>query len=415
MRFSKAPLLLATFLLASCSSDDADPASASATFPDALAEKAVATYKQNVHENYAATKAAAAALSKSIDAFLAAPSEANLATARTAWIAARVPYAPSEAYRFYDGPIDDPDAGPEGQINAWPLDENAIDYTRDDASAGLINDLSVAELTKEAIAAANEKGGEKSITTGFHAIEFLLWGQDDQTPGKGAGKRPATDYADGPAGSAKNQARRREYLKNVTALLVDDLDALETAWAPNADNFAKTFGVVATDPAAQPDAKKEAIGKLLRSIGSLAKAELAGERMSVAYKNRSQEDEHDCFSDNTSADLYGNGLGIQNVWLGRYGANDGTGLDEVVAAVDPSLASKTTTDIATAVAKLDALRALQDAGTPLDVIIQQPDDAEGRKAMLAAIQALKEVGADVEKCAAALKLSVALETSDNTL
>jgi putative iron-regulated protein len=151
-------------------------------------------------------------------------------------------------------------------------------------------------------------------------------------------------------------------------------------------------------------------------MGSMAKAELSGERMTVAYKSKDQEDEHSCFSDNTSFDLYGNGLGIHNVWLGRYGTIDGVGLDEVVAEKDATLATKTTTDIAAAVAKLQALATLQQTqNTPLDVVISSPDGSPNRVAMLDAIVAVKAIGDDVERIAVALGLKIELQKPSSEL
>ncbi len=392
-----------------CSSAD-PPSTQSKTFPADVASRAIVDYKKNALANYDEVLAAAKVLKTAIDTFVATPNEANFAAAKQAWIAARVPYGPSEAHRFYDGPIDDPETGPEGAINGWPLDEFHIDYTRDTPTSGLINDTKV-EITKDAIAAANERDGEKAITTGYHAIEFLLWGQDDAKAGTGAGKRPYTDFVDG--GTASNQARRRAYLQAAAELLVEDLESVRVQWGSG--TFGAKFGVEPLDPSTQPDAKKEAIGKLLRAIGSLAKAELSGERMTVAFKNRSQEDEHSCFSDTTATDLLGNGLGIENVWLGRYGAFDGVGLDEVVKTADGTLAQKTTTDIATAVGKLRKLDELQKAGTPIDVVLSEADGSAGRAAMLDAIRALKMVADDVEKSAAALDLSVQIEKPSEEL
>lgn len=406
-------------LLIACSSDDTSTTGGSSgappgTFPDDVATKAIADYSKNVHASYGEALTAAKALQSAVDAFVADPTEAKFEAAKKAWIDARVPYGPTEAFRFYEGPIDNAETGLEGRINAWPLDEFEIDYTRDTPDSGLVNDLSVTDLSKDVIAEANEKKGEKSITTGYHAIEFLLWGQDDATPGTGPGKRPYTDFVDG--GTAANQARRRTYLKNVTDLLVEDLETTRAEWEPGkAGSFGAKFGVEASDPATEPNAKKEAIGKLLGSIGSMAKAELSGERMTVAFKNRSEEDEHSCFSDTTATDMLGNGIGIEDVWLGRHGSTDGVGLDEVVKGVDPALATKTTADLADAVAKLRKLKSLQDAGTPIDVILQAPDESEGRKAMLDAIQALKVVAEDTEKAASALGLSITLEAPSEEL
>ncbi|HEY6876551.1 MAG TPA: imelysin family protein, partial [Polyangiales bacterium] len=354
-----APALLMLPFLACGDDADAD------TFPTAVAMQAVTNYKQLVHSNYADVVASANALKTAVAAFVAAPSAETQKAAQDAWRAARVPYGPSEAFRFYEGPIDDPEDGPEGQINAWPLDENYIDYTRDDPSAGIVN-TATDDLSIPALARDNTAKGEKAISTGYHAIEFLLWGQDDPTPGTGAGKRSYTDYVEG--SSAMNAKRRAEYLINVTDLLVQDLTKVADAWKPGADNFGAQFGLKASEAGVDP--VKQAISDMLKSIGSMAKAELSGERMTVAFKSKDQEDEHSCFSDNTSVDLLGNGLGIQNVWLGRYGALDGVGVEDVVAAVDDALAQKTRADLAQAVAQLQLLADLQQkSNTPFDQVI----------------------------------------------
>jgi putative iron-regulated protein len=193
-------------------------------------------------------------------------------------------------------------------------------------------------------------------------------------------------------------------------LLVDDLTSVKDAWDPaKPGNFAGKFGIVSQNPEAEADPVKDAIGSLMKALGSMTKAELSGERMTVAFKNRSEEDEHSCFSDTTASDILGNGIGVQNIWLGRYGANDGVGLDEVVRAVNPALAEKTTKDLASAIVELQKLKVLQDQGTPIDVILQEADDAPGRKAMLAAIKSLKLVGEDIEESLRALGLKIQLE------
>lgn len=395
--------------LAGCGSDNGSESGSGSgdKLPTALADQALADYKRVVRASYADVLQTATSLRSAVDAFAAAPSEATQNAAKQAWIASRVPYSQSEAFRYYDGPIDDPMTGPEPLINGWPLDELYIDYTRDTPQSGIINELTdYPQLTKELLERANEARGEKALSTGYHAIEFLLWGQDDPTPGTGPGKRSFKDYLpQDQGGTAANAERRRTYLTLAAELLVDNLRSVTDAWAEgNPSNFAASFGVKPDEVGG--DARKEAVSKVLRAIGTFAKAELSGERMSVAFESRSQEDEHDCFSDITSSDLLGGALGIQNVWLGRYRDFDGVGFDALVAAVDPSVANQMTSDIATAVTKLGALVALQDAGKPLDVVIQAADGSPERTAMVEAIQALKQVGTDVERVATTLGLSV---------
>ena len=177
---------------------DAAPTDAASNFPAATADKVIGTYKTLVHRTYQLSVDEAKKLRTAIAAFVAAPDAAKLTAAREAWLASRLPYNQTDAYRFYGGPIDGDEVGPEGAINGWPLDENYVDYTRDLATAGIINDAArYPTLTAESLRDLNEVGGEKNLATGYHAIEFLLWGQDDPTPGTGAGKRPFTDYVAG--------------------------------------------------------------------------------------------------------------------------------------------------------------------------------------------------------------------------
>lgn len=402
-------LITISALLLACSSSDPE-----VLFPDAAAESAIAQYKKNAYAEYSAIVASAEALSTSVDAFLASPSASALEAARRAWIAARIVYGPSEVHRFYEGPIDNPETDLEGRINGWPMDEFEIDYTRDTPNSGIINDETIKDITKQKIAAENGRRGEKAITAGWHAVEFLLWGQDDATAGTGAGKRPFTDYVEG--GTAKNQKRRAEYLKEVTTLLVDDLKSVAAEWTPGVNgNYASTFGATATDAAKETNAKREAIQKILFAMGTLAKVELSGERMTVALKNRSEEDEHSCFSDTTGNDVYGNGLGIENVWLGRYAGVDGAGIDDVVRAASPDLATRMSADIADSVAKLKKLKDLQEGGKPIDVILVAADGDDGRVAMTDAIVALKKVAADTVEAGVALGITLELEAPSEEL
>ncbi|HZO15932.1 MAG TPA: imelysin family protein, partial [Polyangiaceae bacterium] len=193
--------------LAACGDSSEEPTTA---LP-ANAGEAVATYARIVHASYEDSASLTRALDTSVVSFVAAPDDDTLAAARSAWLESREPYLQTEVFRFYDGPIDNPTDGPEGLVNAWPLDEAYIDYVVDDPTSGIVNDAAM-EISAEDLEALNEQGGEKNIATGFHAIEFLLWGQDQSETGPG--NRPATDYVAG--GTAQNQDRRGAYLTTVS-------------------------------------------------------------------------------------------------------------------------------------------------------------------------------------------------------
>ena len=354
----------------------------------ASASTVAAHYAQLVHANYADTLAAAKAMQTAIQAFTASPSAPTLAAARKQWLAAREFYGQTEAFRFYGGPIDD-DKGPEGQLNAWPMDESFVDSVQGKANAGLINNRQFA-ITKKSLAAQNERGGEENIATGWHAIEFFLWGQD--LSDTGPGDRNFEDFVDG---KAPNADRRRQYLNVVTELLIDDLTALVKAWAPGAKaNYGARFA----------KGGRESVRKMLVGLGSLSRGELAGERLEVALISQDQEDEHSCFSDNTHRDAVTNALGIQNVWLGQYKRADGSvlqgpSLRDLVAAKDAALADKTTHQIAASVAAAEAIQA------PFDREIIGGKDAPGRQRIQKTIDSLTQQSKDLVAAANAIGIT----------
>jgi putative iron-regulated protein len=278
IKISRVLLLVASMAAVASGCGDSDAGSEGLEDAPAVIEN----YATIVHASYADSLRKVEELKTAIDAFVATPNATTLQAARSAWLAAREPYGQTEVYRFYDGPIDNPTDGPEGQINTWPLDEVYVDYVQGNATGGMINNPAMfPTLTKDLLAAQNEQSGEKNISTGYHAVEFLLWGQDLSTTGPGS--RPHTDYVTGAGGTAANQDRRGQYLKLAAELVIDDLRSVRDAWAPGASNYGAEFQ--ALDP-------KEALRRILQGMGSLSGAELSGERMTTAYDNRDQEDKH---------------------------------------------------------------------------------------------------------------------------
>lgn len=362
------------------------PAAVATTPAAALnADTVVRHYGDVVYANYTDTVAAAQAMQRSIHTFLDAPSAKTLAAARKAWLDAREFYGQTEAFRFYDGPIDD-ENGPEGQINAWPMDESYVDYVKGDAKAGIINNTEEV-LSKERLAELNEHDGEENISTGWHAIEFMLWGQD--LSAKGPGNRPYTDFV---VGKGPNAERRREYLRLVTELLIDDLQFLQQQWQPaQADNFRAVFEKGGMD----------SLRRIFVGLGSLSRGELSGERLEVAMSSRDQEDEHSCFSDNTHRDAVTNALGIQNVWLGQYKRLDGSvlsgpGIAALVAQSDAKLAEQTTRQIA------QSVKAAQAIPAPFDQAIQGARNSAARQKIQATIDSLVQQSKDIVHAAAAV-------------
>lgn len=306
-------------------------ASGSTVAAQVTKQQVVEHYADVAHAVFADSVTTAKTLDVKIDEFLKSPTADKLEEVKQAWLDSRVPYQQSEVFRFGNAIVDDW----EGQLNAWPLDEGLIDYVATDyqyelgnegAAANIIantslqigaSKLDVAKITPELLADLNEVGGsEANVASGYHAIEFLLWGQDLNGTNAGAGQRAYTDFVVGPECTNGHCDRRGEYLKAAADLLVQDLEWMEKQWSAEVKgNYRETL---------LNDSADNGLRKMLFGMGSLSLGELAGERMKVALEANSTEDEHDCFSDNTHNSHYYNEQGIYNVYTGLYKREDGT-------------------------------------------------------------------------------------------
>ena len=331
----------------------------------ALQREVVRAHAAWCHETYAECEARARALAVAVDRLLATPNETTLAAARRAWCDARVAYGRTETLRFRGGPIEPL----EPFVNAWPVDEAYIDAVAGAPDSGLIHDLrGFPSLGGSLLRLANERGGEANVCLGWHAIEFVLWGQDLAIDGPGA--RPATDFE---PGVGRNAARRSLYLRTVVALLVQDLATVRAAWEPGA----AARRAFEAEPAA-------AVRAILTGASVLTSFELAGERLTVALETRDQEQEHSCFSDTTHVDLVANQDGIATVLRGaRGGAGRGPGVLDLVRTRNAELGAALDRSLDATTAAIQAIPA------PFDRAFLGDDDAAGRRAIRHAIEALE--------------------------
>ena len=382
------------------------------------------TYADIAEAKYEDSLDTAKALDAAVEALIAEPSEATLAAARDAWKAARIPYQQTEVYRFGNPIVDDW----EGRVNAWPLDEGLIDYV--DAGYGTESDentlytanvianpsieingetVDATEITPEFLSGTLQEAGdiEANVATGYHAIEFLLWGQDLNATGPGAGNRPHTDF-DTANCTGGHCDRRAAYLNAASDLLVADVEEMAANWGGDGE---------ARKTLMEGDANA-GIGVILTGMGSLSYGELAGERMKLGLLLHDPEEEHDCFSDNTHSSHLNDALGIRNVYHGSYTRVDGTKVEgpsvadlvkETDAAIDAELSAK----LDTTVAAMEAMARRAEGGEAYDQQIGE-GNAEGNAAVQAAIDGLVDQTRSIERAVAALKLdSIAFEGSDS--
>ncbi|WP_299687773.1 imelysin family protein [uncultured Tateyamaria sp.] len=352
------------------------------------------------------------------------PSAEALQAAKAAWLASRVPYQQTEVYRFGNAIVDDW----EGKVNAWPLDEGLIDYV--DATYGYATDeneyaalnvvanatftlsgerVDSSDITPALLEGALHEadGVESNVATGYHAIEFLLWGQDLNGHGAGAGNRPWTDYATGDACTGGHCDRRADYLTAATTLLVSDLEWMAAQWQDGGDARAQLT--------ADEDA---GISSILTGMGSLSYGEQAGERMRLGVMLNDPEEEHDCFSDNTHNSHFYDALGIRNVYLGSYTRIDGTivrgtSLSSLVAQADAGVDAELTARLDATMMEMSELKTAAEAGFAYDMMLERGNDA-GEALIMGAVNALVDQTRSIERAVSTLGVSgFAVEGSDS--
>ncbi len=363
-------------------------------------------------------------LQAAVNALIANPSTETLSTAKTAWVASRVPYQQTEVYRFGNAIVDDW----EGKVNAWPLDEGLIDYVdptygtaTDENAYAVLNvianptitlsgkeiDASVitSELLEGALHEADEV--ESNVATGYHAIEFLLWGQDLNGHNNGAGNRPWSDFSQSAGCTGGNCDRRGAYLKAATDLLVSDLEWMTAQWQLGG--------------AARAELMKDenaGITAMLTGMGSLSYGEQAGERMKLGLMLNDPEEEHDCFSDNTHNSHFYDGLGVQNVYLGKYTRIDGSvisgaSLAKLVAAADASVDKALQSELSATMIELGELKAAADGGFSYDQMLER-GNKKGEALITDAVNALVTQTKSIERATTVLGLdTIAFEGSDS--
>ena len=385
-------------------------------------KQVITTYSDIAHQTYTDSLATAKDLEKAVNVLVKSPSKKSLTAARSAWIKSRVPYQQTEVFRFGNPIVDDW----EGKVNAWPLDEGLIDYVDTGRygdsdenpyhTANIIANPAIKmgsktftspQITEDTLSALHElESLETNVATGYHAIEFLLWGQDLNGHGPGAGNRPHTDF-DVKNCSGGNCDRRNQYLKAATSLLIKDLQYMVGQWAP---------GGSARTNLTKGD-EKLAIKAIITGMGSLSYGELAGERIKLGLMLHDPEEEHDCFSDNTHNSHYYNGLGIKNVYLGEYkGVSKtikGAGLSSLTAQKSPKLDKEMRHALATTQSKMQKMVDTAEGGKAYDEMLKA-GDKEGATILTDVVNALTSQTKSIEKLSEALQLNdVAFEGSDS--
>jgi putative iron-regulated protein len=358
----------------------------------------------------------------SIEKFMNNTNESNFIAVKDSWLKARTIYQQTEVFRFGNPLVDDW----EGKVNAWPLDEGLIDYVDNTNYYPSENDFSnfnviankKLKVEGELIDASviNPKllsnklheigGNEANVATGYHAIEFLLWGQDLNGNESGSGNRPYTDF-DLEACTNDNCDRRREYLVAASQLLIEDLQYIQSVWSPEGQARLDLL-----------NDQNNGLKRILIGMGSLSYGELAGERMKLGLMLHDPEEEHDCFSDNTHNSHYYNVVGINNVFLGKYKSLDGKvvsgpSISSLLSEVDNGLNKKTKKSIKNTLKSMKKIVISANKGVTYDMLIAKGNE-KGNQLIQNAVDSLIKQSKNIELVAAALNINnLQIEGSDS--
>ena len=392
-------ITVATFI-SSCSDDDNGSSS------KVTESQVVEAYANHVYQSYSNALNDAKSMQDAINSFINNPTEVGFENAKSSWLYARESYGLTEAFRECQGPVDFGGESwsleNEGQMNAWPIDESYIDYVSDGTEAfagtnvGIIQNTSIV-IKAETIKGMNEGAGadDKAISSGWHAIEFLLWGQDNTLPTENLpGQRSYLDYVN----KDEFVARRKQYLQIATEVLIADLTDLMTTWSPNGA-YRNVY---------ESQSNTVNLKNFLYGAWFIAGDELASERLIApvdstdGINNSGQEDEHSCFADNTHRDVYANAKGVYDVVFGNYAGGNGASFYDLVKQADASVAASL---LSAGDAAMNKVNIVVDNEKPFDWLITLETSANPG-IIMEAVRALEDFSDAISEAASAISINI---------
>ena len=312
---------------------------------------------------YSDAFSAVAELWKEIKVFDEAPSEPTFLQARHAWQTSRLAYDRTEVFRFPRSPIEEENL--EELINAWDVQAGVVE-------ADIIGDPDAfPEISRQVLVQLSRSPEAPGVVTGWHVVEFLLWGPVGTERDARLTKFTDDGLAD----------RRRAFLRAAMDLLVFHIGRVRGDWEEeNYDNFAGAFLMERQDVV---------LGAVFTGISTLTREVMAGERLRAPLADNDPAQLLSRYSDTTTDDLLANLEGLKSIYGGTYVTSHGRpvtgdGFKVLVASVDAALAEALDAALENATAKVEAIP------RPLGIVLAEGDPAE-RATVIAAAEALEAV------------------------
>lgn len=251
--------VIAISCLAGCQPDDSASESSVDTGVEAVPvqdreaqDKASQHFWQQGSRSFIAAAKSAATLRDSIVDFLQDSSEESLLKLRQQWHAAHNQYSASAVFRALSDSnpaLFEPLRNANFCIDAHPIQPGYLDSFDVYRYSGIVNDIAV-PITAAAIRAQHGFSDDTDVSTGFHALAYLIFGED--------GERPLADLQaqstlsteqinNGLKAIDLSQNRRRSLMKLIGELLLDDIRQLQTQWQLDTGQLQLSYLALAPD------------------------------------------------------------------------------------------------------------------------------------------------------------------------
>lgn len=296
------------------------------------------TYEQ-LHDETSALAAALSALENN-------PSQPLLEDARAAWRKARQPWEQSEGFLF--GPVDQ--QGIDPSIDSWPVNETDLDAV---LSSGV-------SLTKTYV------DGLDGTLKGFHTIEYLIFGLD--------GNKAIDEFT----------PREFEYLSACSESLTGATQQLFDSWTPTVGNFIKNLIDAGKAGESIYPSQKAALQEIVTGLIVIAD-EVGNGKINDPFSQQNLSLEESRFSANSKQDFADNIRSIQNVYLGKYGAQDGPGISDIISTHNTTLDAEVISAIAEAINAIESIE-----GTFTDAIFDAQASVQNAQTKVRDLQQILE-------------------------
>jgi putative iron-regulated protein len=180
------------------------------------------------------------------------------------------------------------------QLDSWPIEGGYIDYIQGYPFSGIVNDLTL-DIDEDSIRSQHGFTDPSNASLGYHALEFMLWGNDgkrsarDFFPQENTAPIPINDdvvttqflddsskeslegsahgniliQTEAPEIKLQNHNRRRQYTQLLIELLQKDLHRIQRRWEPSSGYYAQLLQ--------QSDSKKTLRSAFIAAQGLISK------------------------------------------------------------------------------------------------------------------------------------------------